>query len=389
MMRARRARTVLAGAGLLAGVIALYLSRDRAAERAQAPDEDRAAAGENASALPRRAALAVVPDPAAEEIPGAHCWQGLLEIDRAGSLPELRDVLARALASGDELLATYVGDRLAEVVGADVARAAELLDWAEQAAGPEVEIVLGALARTAAVHDRAIGDRLLRTGEDRGGDETRRTAALAALETQRRLDAPALARVATMATSDPSSGVAWTATRTLGRVMKEDFTRTGAYEPYWDQLLAISARAQEPAVRVLALEMPAYVDPVLGVTYIDELAAVLRDAPEREVREMAAFQLGLTEDPARVLGVFRAAFPRERDVCVRWAMLRFAVRAGGPRALPLLEEMVRIDRRFAEDVADFRRIYATGVEDFERVWLDKVDHPACSADGESHGQEGA
>ncbi|HUQ07115.1 MAG TPA: HEAT repeat domain-containing protein [Kofleriaceae bacterium] len=388
-MRAGRARTILGAVGILAGVVALYVSRDGGNEHVAPSGDGVASTGEGADSPPRRAALAVVPDPAAEEIPGAHCWQGLLEIDRAGSLPELRDVLARALASGDELLATYVGDRLAEVVGGDVAKAAELLDWAEQAAGPEVEIVLGALARTAAVHDRAIGERLLRAGEDRGGDDTRRTAAVAALETQRRLDADALARVTAMATSDPSSGVAWTATRTLGRVMKEDFTRTGAYEPYWDQLLAISARTKEPAVRILALEMPAYVDAVLGTKYIDELAAVLRDAPEREVREMAAFQLGLTEDSTRVLGVFRSAFPRERDVCVRWAMLRFSVRAGGSRALPLLEEMARTDRRFTDDVADFKRIYATGVEDFERVWLDKADHPACSADGEAHGQEGA
>jgi hypothetical protein len=168
--------------------------------------------------------------------------------------------------------------------------------------------------------------------------------------------------------------------------MKEDFTRSGTYEPYWDQLMEISARTKEPAVRILALEMPAYVDPVLGSKYIDELATMLREAPEREVREMAAFQLGLTDDPARVLGVFRAAFPRERDVCVRWAMVRFAVRAGGPRALPLLDEMARSDRRFADDVADFKRIYASGVEDFERVWLDKADHPACSADEHAEGE---
>ncbi len=333
-----------------------------------------------AAAVPGRVAMHVVPDPAAEELPGVHCWEGLLDIDRAGSIPELRGVLARALGSGDELLASYVGDRLVELVGDDVGRAGALLDWAEQVSGPEAEIVLGALARAAAVHDPAVAQRLLRTGEETRADETRRAAAVAALETQRRLDADALARVATLATSDPSTGVAWTATRTLGRVMKEDFERTGTYEPYWNQLMEVSARTREPAVRILALEMPAYVDPVLGSKYIDELAALLRDAPEREVREMAAFQLGLTEDPARVLGVFRAAFPRERDLCVRWAMLRFAVRAGGPRALPVLEDMARVDPRFAEDVADFRRIYATGVEDFERVWLDKAEHHACGAD---------
>jgi hypothetical protein len=180
-------------------------------------------------------------------------------------------------------------------------------------------------------------------------------------------------------------GAAWTATRTIGRVMKEDFSRTGEFAPYWDQLLEISTRTKDPALRVLALEMPAYVDPLLRAEQIDDLAKVLTSAPEREVREMAAFQLGLTKDPQRVLGVFRAAFPRERELCVRWAMIRFAVRAAGPRAMPLLEELARVDSRFAVDVADFRRIYATGIEDFERVWLDKVEHHACSADDHDGG----
>ena len=329
--------------------------------------------------------LAVVPDPAAEEIPGAHCWQGLLDVDRTASIPALRTVLARALASGDELLAAYVGDRLVELVGADVARAGELLDWATATTGKEAEVVFGALARTAAVHDPAIAARVLRAGEDRTADEVRRAHAIGALETQTRLPPDSLARVAAVALEADGGGAAWTATRTIGRVMKEDFARTGEFAPYWDQLLDISTRTKDPAIRVLALEMPAYVDPLLGAEQIDDLAKVLASAPEREVREMAAFQLGLTKDPQRVLGVFRAAFPRERELCVRWAMIRFAVRAAGPRAMPLLEELARVDSRFAVDVADFRRIYATGIEDFERVWLDKVEHHACSADDHDGG----
>jgi hypothetical protein len=326
--------------------------------------------------------LMVVPDPAAEEIPGAHCWAGLLDIDRSASIATLRTVLARAVASGDELLATYVGDRLVELVGGDLSRAAELLDWAVTTSGKEAEVVFGALARTAAVQDPAIVQRLLRTGEDRVADEVRRASAIGALETQTRLAPDNLARVAAVALQADAGGAAWTATRTIGRVMKQDFTRTGEYAAYWEQLLDISARTKDPAVRILALEMPAYVDALLGPEQIADLAALLTTAPEREVREMAAFQLGLTNDSQRVLDVFRAAFPRERELCVRWAMIRFAVRAAGPRAMPLLEDLARIDRRFAVDVADFRRIYATGIEDFERVWIDKAEHHACSADGD-------
>src|SRR5262249_60728183 len=120
--------------------------------------------------------------------------------------------------------------------------------------------------------------------------------------------------------------------------------------------------------------------------YIDDLAQMLVGAPEREIREMAAYQLGLTEDAQRVLGIFRAAFPLERDLCVRWAIFRFAVRAAGPRSIPLLNELARLDPRFQPDLVDFQQIYATGVHDFERVWLDKAEHHPCVADeGAQHG----
>ncbi len=326
------------------------------------------------------AALAVTPDPAHEQLPGVHCWDGLLALDRAATLDGLRAALARALASGDELLASYVADRLVELVGADAARALALLDWADAATGRELELVLGALARTEAVHAPAVSRRLLGVGADPTLDEGRRAAALTALDTQRSLPPEAIARLHAVALDPAAEGAAWTATRTLGRVMANDHARTGAYAPYWDTLLDVSRTTTDHAVRVLALEMPAYVDPVLGEGYIDDLAQLLTDAPEREVREMAAFQLGLTEAPDRVLTVFRAAFPREPELCVRWAIVRFAVRAAGARALPLLDDLARVDPRFAADVADFRRIYATGVHDFERVWSDKAEHHACGAD---------
>src|SRR5690606_27908644 len=145
-----------AAAAAVAGVAVLaYLAtRGGGDGDGGAPSADRGAtSAAGASVVPGRVALQVVPDPAAEEIPGVHCWDGLLDVDQSGSISELRGVLARALGSGDELLAAYVGDRLVELVGGDVAKAGALLDWADETSGPEAEIVLGALARTAAVHD--------------------------------------------------------------------------------------------------------------------------------------------------------------------------------------------------------------------------------------------
>jgi hypothetical protein len=329
--------------------------------------------------------LTVVPDSDREQLPGAHCWQGLLDADRTATIEGLRAVLGRALASGDELLATYVQERLTELVGNNVALATQLLQWADGATGKELEIVYGALSHSAAVHDPAIAQRLLRTGEAPKGDPEQRVAALTALETQHRLSTDDIGRLKTIALDPQADGPAWTATRTIGRVMKEDFERTGNYAPYWDQLMAISKTSADPAIKVLALEMPAYADPVLDRRYIDDLANVLATAPEREVREMAAFQLGLTEDPDRVLGVFRAAFPREKEQCVRWAIIRFSVRAAGARALPTLDELARIDARFRGDVDEFKQIYSTGVQDFERVWLGKSEHHACTDDPTQHG----
>jgi hypothetical protein len=372
-------RLLGAGIAALAATVLLALFAHRRGGDRATPSGDRATASTTRDA-PADVRVRVFPDPAQEETPGVHCWDGLLELDRAGSLDAFRDVLARAVASGDELLAAYVQDRLAELVGGDVARAMQLLDWAGGAAPRELEVLLGALQKTAAVQDPAVARRLLAMGEDADAGEHRRATALAALETQERLPADDLARLAEVALDGDAGDAAWAATRTVGRVMKQDFERTGSYQPYWDQLLAISRTTEDHAVRLLALEMPAYVDPILDDRYIDELAQLLTSAPEREVREMAAFQLGVTEDPDRVVGVFRAAFPKEGDRCVRWAIFRFTVRAAGPRSLPALEEYVRVDRRFRADLDDFRRLYATGVQDFERVWLDKEEHHPCSAD---------
>jgi hypothetical protein len=102
---------------------------------------------------------------------------------------------------------------------------------------------------------------------------------------------------------------------------------------------------------------------------------------------VALFQLGLTAAPEQSLEVMREVFERDTNVCVRWAAVRFSVRAAGPAALPLLDHFARIDPRFAIDAAEFRAIYAAGVRDFADVWLRKVEHHDCNGHQDDHAAE--
>ena len=90
---------------------------------------------------------------------------------------------------------------------------------------------------------------------------------------------------------------------------------------------------------------------------------------ERTRAEVTAYLQGV--DPTRPpLGVERiAAFKTDTDLCARWAMFRFAARAAGPDALPVMADMAADDPRFAADYQMFAQIYQSGVVDFERVWL--------------------
>ena len=92
---------------------------------------------------------------------------------------------------------------------------------------------------------------------------------------------------------------------------------------------------------------------------------------------MAAYRLAVTEQPDKALEYYRAAFPQEQDECVRWALFRFAVRAAGPGALPLLEQMAAQDPRFLQDYQDFKRLYAAGTVDFARIWLGVEERHNC------------
>ncbi len=314
---------------------------------------------------------------AKEQIPIPGCWEGTLAFDQSASLDTFRAALAKAVAAKDRHLATYLQERLTELVGEDAGKALQVLEWAEKSSQPELGVYMEAIKATGAVHQPAVAERLLKMGEDKGAQLLNRAAALDALETQRKLSPSAIQRLKALAMDVTLDSVAWTATRTMGRVMKEDFERTGTYAPYWKELLEIGGKSEDMAVRLLALEMPSYSNPILDGASIEKLSEVLRTDPERDVREMAAFRLAVTQEPQKALEAYQAAFEKEHDLCVRWAMLRFAVRAAGAEAMPVVEKFAQKDPRLQQDYLDFKELYAAGTVDFARIWLDKKEHHDC------------
>ncbi|WP_235880163.1 HEAT repeat domain-containing protein [Polyangium aurulentum] len=312
-----------------------------------------------------------------DRVPMPGCWQGLREFDQHANLADMRAAIAAAVEGGDPLLATYLREKLAEMIGADPTRAQTVLAWAKNASGAELGILLGALKDAPAVRDPGVADKLLSMGEDKTGSPDLRSAALDALETQHHFEPAALGRMKEIALDGEADSAAWMATRTIGRVMKEDFQRTGVFEPYWKELLEVGKQSEETAVQILALEMPSYADPVLRGDSIAELAELLKKDPDRSVREMAAHRLSVTREPDRVLAVYREAFPAEKDECVRWAIFRFTARVAGGGALTMLAEFAAADPRFKEDHDDFMALYASGTVDFARIWMGKVERHQC------------
>lgn len=315
--------------------------------------------------------------PKQDVLPMPGCWEGMAEFDKNGSLDNFRQALAAAAAAGDRELAEYLQERLTEIVGGDAAKALQVLDWAEKSGQPELGVYMEALKDAPAVHDPKVVERLLKMGEDKGAQLVNRAAAMDTLETQKRLSPANLQRLKAVALDASTDSAGWVATRTLGRVMKEDYERTGNFAPYWKELLDLGEKSEDMAVRLLALEMPSYSDPLIGGDSIERLSQIMRTDRERDVREMAAFRLAVTEEPQKALEAYRTAFPAEPDECVRWAIFRFAVRAAGAQALPLLQQMAAQDPRFLLDYQDFQRLYAQGAVDFARIWLGKEERHQC------------
>ncbi|MDC0707562.1 HEAT repeat domain-containing protein [Stigmatella sp. ncwal1] len=336
------------------------------------------------SAFPSAAAGApTVPGerkPKEDILPMPGCWEGVAEFDKNGSLETFRQALSAAAGAGDSELLLYLQERLTELIAEDTGKALQVLAWAEKSAPPELGVYMEALKRAPAVHQPQVVERLLKMGEDSGAQPSNRAAAMDALESQKRLSASSIQRLKALAMDPATDAAGWMATRTLGRVMKEDYERTGTFAPYWNELLDVGEKSEDLAVRLLALEMPSYSDPLIGGESMDRLAGIMRKDPERDVREMAAFRLAVTEDPQKALEAYRTAFPLEKDECVRWALFRFAARAAGPGALPLLQQMAAQDPRFAQDYQDFQRLYAEGTVDFARIWLGVQERHRCTVE---------
>lgn len=364
---------------VLAAVLGVRPRRAASAPAAAAATPEPAIAAAAAPALPLAQSMAPVPEPVenpADRLPPPPCWSGLLELDRAGSIDDFRRALEAGLGSG-ELAGDYATERLAQLIGADDRRALEVAALAEHAVPPDLGIYFEALKASEAVQHAEVRDRLFQLAESGKVALDNRQGALVALESQRHLEPASVRRLEKLALDRSLDSGAWVATRTLGRVMKEDFERGGDYRPYWEGLLQIAQQTGDTAVRLLALEMPSYSNPLLGKESIPQLARLMREDGSADVREMAAFRLGVTSESEKALDAFRDAFPAEQSLCVRWAMFRFAVRAAGAAALPLLQRFAALDPRLAQDAREFEQLYASGVVDFERVWLGKKENIQC------------
>ncbi len=372
----------MVGVLLLAAVVAVLLPRGGAPSPDDpGPAEAATSTSSGAAGAVEAGAVGTVPPeerkPKDEQIPIPGCWDGLQEFDRTASMDTFRAALLAAIANGDRYLAGYLQERLTELVGNDAARALQVLEWSRGTSHPELGIYMSALKAAPAVHDPKVSGQLMKMGEDKAATLEERSAALDALETQKKMGPGDLKRLKAVALDETVDSVAWVATRTMGRVMKEDYERTGTYAPYWKELLDISGKSDDMAVRLLALEMPSYSNPIIDDASFQQLARTLKTDRERDVREMAAFRLGVTSAPDKALDIYRAAFDQEHDVCVRWAIFRFAVRVAGAGALPLLQEFAAKDPRFVQDYTEFRDLYAAGTVDFARIWLGKAEHHSC------------
>jgi hypothetical protein len=289
----------------------------------------------------------------------------------------VRAAVRQALAHEDAALLRFLQERLAEVIGAEASAALQVLEWAQGAQGLELSLYLGALREAEAVRTPDVVERLVRMAETHA-DAGHQGLALVALETQHRLEPAMLERLTALAKQDALDlGVALQTVKTLGRVMETDFRKTGHFEPSLGQLLEVALDSPEAKVRGLALEMGTYLDARVEGPSLARVMKLHAEDADAGVREMAALVMSSGRDTEAVLAAFRQSFPKERDRCVRWAIVRYAVRAGGAGALPLLEDFARQDARFQKDAQEFKALYGAGQVDFNRLWPAKGIHHRC------------
>ncbi|WP_239470175.1 hypothetical protein [Archangium violaceum] len=324
------------------------------------------------------AAFAVDERPIAEpRLARLTCHPGYLKREAPYGLEGVHAAIRQALESGDLAAQRFLEERLAEVIGEDVRAALQGIEWAQSAREPELSLYLRAVRETEAVRAPAVVDRLARMAETHP-DPDHQASALMALETQHRFEPALLERLTTLARRDTlARGVVMNAVRAIGRVMDNDFQRTGELEPYLGRLLEVALDSREPDVRSLALEMGTYPGARIEGKSLQGMARFLTEDPAPGVREMAALVMSSGRDTQAVLDAFRESFPREKNECVRWALVRFAMRAGGAQALPLLKDFARQDARFQRDYVDFKGLYDAGQVDFDRVFPLKAIRHRC------------
>lgn len=305
---------------------------------------------------------------------GTLCWEELESFNEKVTLETFRQWAAPLLASNDRLALEYLKGRLGELIGEDEGRASQVLGWARGAGPTEFKLLLGGLRNSKALPKMAA--QLTSLGLDPSIDLARRAGFLDELQRMPRLEPEALDKLTHFA-KDASSGEAgWVTTRAIGQVMKEDLARTGTFEPYLDKLLTIGTESKDEQVRYLALEMEVHAEAPIDAKALGQLEKILSTDGSEHVRQVVAHDLSLSEDKSRALDIYAKAFEQERDLCVRWALFRFAARTAGKDALPVMANMAIADPRFQGIYGEFDRLYASGIFDFGRIWFSlSTDNP--------------
>ena len=233
---------------------------------------------------------------------------------------------------------------------------------------PEERNVFLLAIQDASVGDSQVVEQLLNTAEKPGDAELRRRA-LTALQTQPSLTATELDRLTALGEGATEDRLAMAATSVIGSVMRNDQTRA---DEYATRLLDIAQAQTDFEVAYLAVEMVDHPAVTLDTLFVQRLANLLNNHPLLALRKLAVLVLSSARDTQTVLKVYQQAFKDNTDLCVRWAIMKFSLRAAGAKALPLLAEFVALEPDLQQDAAEFRQMYDSGIVDFEQIWLAKT-----------------
>lgn len=292
---------------------------------------------------------------------------GLGQLGTLEDLDAIRSALQRALDGEDVRLAQYIQERLSELITADIGIMHDVLNDVDSAPEEERNVFLLAI-QDASVGDSQVVEQLLNTAEKPGDAELRRRA-LSALQTQPSLTAPELDRLAALGEGATEDRIAMAATSVIGLVMRNDQTRA---DEYATRLLDIAQAQTDLEVAYLAVEMVDHPAVTLGTPSVQRLANLLNNHPSLALRKLAVHVLSSARDTQTVLNVFEQAFKENTDLCVRWAIMKFSLRAAGAKALPLLAEFAALEPGLQQDAVEFQQMYDSGIVDFEHIWLAKT-----------------